>query len=132
MLLLVACSNSEEERYALFVGESENWRVNLEVEILESEGTNMSYTFTYTGEESKPDLVYYEVEPGGDIAGDAKLNDRNEIYLSQVGDTAPVYKSTVFPVTMSLNVVITSLKIIYLTILVLLTFFVSEIRKTSC
>lgn len=101
MLLLVACLNSEEERYALFVGESKNWRVNLEVEILETEGTNMSYTFTYTGEESKPDLVYYEVDPSGDVSGESELNDRNEIYLNQGGDTAPVYKSTVFPVTMS-------------------------------
>lgn len=98
---MLAYSNSDKEKDVLFVGESDNWRVDQEVEIVETEGTNMSDTITYTGMESKSDSFYYEIDPCGGPFGRRELNNRDRMYIIHHGDTAPAFKSTVFPVTIS-------------------------------
>lgn len=103
MSLLVACSNSEKEKDVLFVGESENWRVILDVERLETEGSSLNYTISYTGEGSKPDSFFYEIEPKSPsvLSGEGSFEHQDEWTINSYGDTEPVFISSKFPMTIN-------------------------------
>ena len=107
LLVLVACSSTRPEvTGAIFEGESKNWRVVLDVGALSTpevyvSDTHLSYTFSYIGEDPKPEVFSYEIGPESpfDHTSEVSLDDQNEWSLTMSGDTDPIYKITRIPIT---------------------------------
>ena len=106
MLILVACSSTRPEvTGAIFEGESKNWRAVLEVgalstpEVYVSE-THLSYTFSYIGEDPKPEVFSYKIDPKSPFAdtNEGSLDDQNEWFLTMSGHADPIYKITRIPI----------------------------------
>ena len=98
---LVACTNKQDSEELSFEGESQNWRVALEVEKLATAGSDLSYTFFYIGEEPKPETFIYEIEPKTptSIRREGSLEDQDEMSVFLGGDTDPVHKNMPFLIT---------------------------------
>ncbi|MCJ7842571.1 hypothetical protein MUB24_17040 [Lederbergia sp. NSJ-179] len=102
----VACTNNEDTEGTdelIFKGESENWRVVLEVEQLETPGSSLVYTFSYIGEGIKPKVFYYEIDPNSPASSvdEGSLENQDEMSLFAHGDTEPIYKN--MPIHITIN-----------------------------
>ena len=97
---LIACTNKLDLEDASFEGESQNWRVVLEIERLETAGSDRSYTISYIGEGPKPETFTYEIEPGTPFStrSEGSLKGQDEMSIFFGGDTAPVHKNMPFEV----------------------------------
>ncbi|HZH62049.1 MAG TPA: hypothetical protein VEY70_21285 [Metabacillus sp.] len=72
--LLTACSESE---LINFVGESENWQVNYEVNVQGEDSESTNLTIKYKGKNPVPEEINYVVEGvSGGSEGEAALNNR--------------------------------------------------------
>lgn len=71
-VLLTACS---ESKLMNFVGESENWQVNYEVNVLDEDSESTNITIKYIGEKPIPKEIIYVVEGvSGKSEGEGSLN----------------------------------------------------------
>lgn len=98
---LTACTNEEDLVRVTFEGESENWRVELEVERLATPGSALTYRFFHIGEGTRPETFTYEIEPKAPntFEEEGSFDDDNEMYLQMYGDTQPVHKNMPIPIT---------------------------------
>lgn len=107
MLILIACAGTKPEPTgAIFEGESKYWRVVLEVGKLSTPEdylaeTDLTYTFSYIGEDPKPEVFSYEIDPESPLAyiNEGSLDDQNEWFLTMSGHADPIYKITQIPIT---------------------------------
>jgi hypothetical protein len=101
--MLIGCTNSKNREDLSFEGKSENWLVSLVIEKLESAGSDLMYTFFYIGEGPKPPVFYYEIDSKSPtfIPGEGSLEGQNEMGVSMVGDTYPIYKTTRIPISIT-------------------------------
>lgn len=75
-VLLTACS---ESKLMNFVGESENWQVNYEVNVLDEDSESTNITIKYIGEKPIPKEIIYVVEGvSGKSEGEGSLNSEGE------------------------------------------------------
>ncbi|PFN98139.1 hypothetical protein COJ85_21715 [Bacillus sp. AFS076308] len=71
-ILLTACSDS---KLMNFVGESQNWQVNYEVNVLDEDSEITNLTIKYIGQKATPKEINYVVESvSGKSAGNDSLN----------------------------------------------------------
>ena len=99
LFLLMACTNNDlEDEDVSFKGESQNWRVVMDVEKLATPGSNIRYSIYYIGEDPKPDNLSYEIEPENPFSTpmESTLKDQDEVTILIGGDTEPVHKNMPF------------------------------------
>lgn len=103
---MVACSDKKIPEKLLFEGESNNWRVVLEVTHPESSSNSKVYQFSYIGEGTRPSVFKYVIEdanfPPG-TTGEGNLEKQEEMWLSEAGDSKPIYKISKVPITINWN-----------------------------
>ncbi|WP_277587292.1 hypothetical protein [Psychrobacillus antarcticus] len=58
------------------------------------------YTFIYIGEGLKPPVFYYGIDSKSPtlMPGEGSLDGQNEMGVSMLGDTYPIYKTTQIPI----------------------------------
>lgn len=104
-LPLTACTKEEDLIDAVFEGTSENWHVVLEIERLETPGSDLTYIFSYIGEGVRPDVFFYDLAPNTPISSleEGSLKDQDEMWASIAGDTEPINRRMPIHITINWN-----------------------------